>query len=396
MYPLIKHAGFSKPMILLYGSRKGYIRPSAQIMRTKDNHLEVHNLNQSGYYKNDYASGVGRYFQGLDDISLTYFPVEVRGEKVKTLDLIASDRFELLKEMSGGNTKLLTRSFKHNNSLLSIDADFGGCHLRAVGGLTPYSSMGGMMAEVTYESELLSGRIGGGALVENAYHGGVDTLLGFLDTEHCLRTPYAILDSSNSESSMWGWASLTASTSILVDRALTSQPTKRGFTGKWGFQGDIRLIPELHAQFDSSYITLYLYGGAMAAVVPTGDVDLDSPERSAMLDVVRIHAGSILRILISNAIKDPKTSEPSNHVMFIDLSFVAERSDLVRSGTFGADFHINGFEIGFVGEMSNFLYNGIDDVRVGGRASFMGAYIQGLKSLDLDDFQIQAGFEVKI
>jgi len=395
MHPLIRHAGFSKPMIVLYGSRKGYIRPSAQIMRTKDDHLEVHNLNQNGYYKNDSASGVGRYFQGLDDISLTYFPIEVRNEKVKTLDLIASDRFALLKKMAGGNTDLLTRSFKHNTSLLSIDADFGGRHLRAVGGLTPYGSMGGLMTELTYESELISGRIGGGALIESSYYGNVDTFLGFLDTEHSIRTPYAIVD-SDYDDSLWAWASLTASVSALADRALTHQPDKRGFTGNWGFQGDIRLIPELHAQFDSSYFTLYLYGGVTAAVVPSGDVDLDSPEKSVMLDLVRSHMGCILRILVSNAVNDQESAKQFDHIMFIDFNFAAERSELVRSGRFGADFHIDGFEFGFVGEVDDFLYDGIDDFRVGGRASFMGAYIQGLKSLDLDDFQIQAGFELKI
>lgn len=394
IFPLIKHAGFSKPMIVLYGSRRRYYAPSAQTMRIEDGHIEVHNLNSEGYYKNEYASGNGRFFQGLDDISLTYFPVTVRNKRVKTLDVVASDRFSLLKHLSGGNLDLLSRASSPNFAALSIDAAFNNRHLRVVGGSTPYASMGGVMGEITYETEYLSGRLGGGGLIDSSLHGNVDTFVGFLDMEHVLRTPYAMVESKDRQRAAFAWSTLTLSVSGMADRALTEQPDKR-FVTKWGFQGDVRLIPELHAQVDGEYFSIYVYGGSTIAVVPVGRVNLDYPERSIFMDAIRLHVGAKLRVLVSKAVKDFKDSS-YGHTMYADAAIVIEHSDLVRRGRVTTDFTFDQFKIGFIGELEDFQFDGIDDIRVGGRASFMGAYIQGLKSLELDDFQLQAGFRIEL
>jgi len=395
LYPLIKHAGFSEPMLLLYGSRRRYYSPSAQTMRVVDGNLEVHNLNREGYFENKYASGAGRFFQGEDDISLVYFPIEIENERVKTLDVVASDRFALLKKMSGGDTELLSRAFTHNTSMLSIDAAFGNRHLRVVGGVTPYSSMGGVMGELTYNYEHLQGRIGGGGLIEAGLYGGGDTFIGFLDMEHKLSSPFAILESKDKERAILSWATLTLSASGMTDRSLGHQPDKRSFTNGWGFQGDVRLIPELHTQLDATYFSVYVYGGVTTAVVPSGKVDLIRSDKSVMIDLIRHHVGLKLRVLVSEAVKLNK-DKTFGHTMYADAAFVTEMSDLVRRWRFTTDFTLDLLKVGLIGEFDDYQLGGFDDFRLGGRASFMGAYIQGLKSLEFDDFQIQAGIEIRL
>lgn len=396
LFPLIRHVGFSKPVFLLYGSRRNYYGISASTTRVENGHLSVVNLNQEGYFKNDYASGAGRYFQGQDDISLSYFPVEFNNSKIKTLDVEASDRFGLLKRLSGGNVDLLHRTFTHNTAALSVDAAFNNRHLRIVGGITPYSSMGGVMGEITYKTEYLEGRIGGGVLVESALHGNTDTFLGFIDTEHTLSTtPRVIIESKNEERALFTWATLTLSASTMVDRSLTHQTTGRRLTNKWGFQGDIRLIPELHTQLDADYFSLYAYGGVTNAVVPAGRVDLDHPGRSVALRRIRTHFGLKLRVLVSKAVKNHKNKQ-FGHTLYADAAFVVELSELVRRWRFTTDFTYDQLRIGFVGEGETFHGLGIDTLRLGGRLKFMNAYIEGLKSLELDDFQLRAGIEFKL
>ena len=395
IFPLIRHAGFSKPMIVLYGSRRRYYGVSASTTRIEDGQLEVHNLNREGYFKNEYASGAGRYFQGEDDISLTYFPVMVKDKRVETLDVIASDRFALLKRMSGGDVELLSRAYTHNTALLSIDAAFNNRHLRVVAGTTPYASIGGVMGEITYEMEHLKGRIGGGGLIETGLHGNTDTFLGFLDMEHTLSSPYAMIESKDEERAAFAWVSLTLSASGMADRALTNQTDKRLFTNKWGFQGDIRLIPELHTQLDTKYFSVYAYGGVMTAVVPAGRVDLYRPDKSVMLDHIRTHFGVNLRILVTELVEDYQ-DEKFDHMLYADVSFVVEVSALVRRTRFTTDFTFDLFRIGFVAEAEDYQFSGVDDMRLGGRLKFMNVYVEALKSLELDDYRIQAGFEIKI
>ncbi len=395
LYPLIKHAGFSEPMLLLYGSRRRYYSPSAQTTRVVDGNLEAHNLNREGYFKNEYTAGAGRFFQGQDDISLVYFPIEIRDEHVKTLDVIASDRFALLKRMAGGNNELLSRTSTHNTSMVSVDAAFGKRHLRAVGGVTPYSSMGGLMGEITYDYEHLQGRIGGGALIESGLYGSTDTFIGFVDMEHKLATPFAIFESEDEERAILSWATVTLSASGMTDRSLGHQPDKRSFTNKWGFQGDVRIIPELHTQLDATYFSVYVYGGVTTAVVPAGKVDLARPDRSVMLDHIRTHVGVKMRVLVSEAVKLNK-DKSFGHTIYADAAFVGEMSELVRRWRVTTDLTFDQFKVGFIGEADDYQFDGFDDLRLGGRASFMGAYIQGLKSLEFDDFQLQAGFEINL
>jgi hypothetical protein len=395
LYPLISPSGFSEPMLVLYGSRRRYFEPTAQTMRNNKGELEVHNINREGYYKNEAASGAGRFFQGEDDISLNYYPVEIENRRVETLDVVASDRFALLKRMAGGDVNLLSRSYTHNTSLLSANAAFGKKHLRVVGGVTPYSSMGGLMGEITYSYEYLSGRIGGGGLVETALHGNTDTLIGFLDTEHKLSSPMAMIESKDEKRAAFAWASLTVSASVMGDRSLTEQPDKRTFTNKLGIQGDVRLIPELHSQLDAEYVSFYIYGGITSAVVPIGRVNLDNPERSVSLDYVRTHLGSKMRVLVSKIVKNCHDDE-FDHTMYADFAVVGEFSALVRRWRVTTDFTLDQFKVGLIGEAEQYQYGGLDDLRLGGRASFMGAYVSGLKSLEFDDFQLQAGFEIEL
>jgi len=329
------------------------------------------------------------------DISLTYFPIVIENKHVETLDVIASDRFALLKRLSGGNVELLSRTYTHNTAALSIDAAFDNRHLRVVGGVTPYSSMGGVMAEISYETEYLKGRIGGGGLVENSLHGHTDTFLGFLDMEHTLSSPKYYVESEDEEKAVFAWASLTLSGSGLADRSLTHQPDKRSFTNRWGFQGDIRLSPELHTQLDSKYFSAYAYGGVTAAVVPAGKVNLYRPDRSVMLDHIRSHLGGKLRVRVTELIK-ARTEEDFDHTLYADVAFVVELSQLVRRLRFTTEFTFDLLKVGFVGEAENYQFDGIDDFRLGARAKFMGAYIEGLKSLEFNDFRIQVGFEIKL
>jgi hypothetical protein len=396
LFPLIESSNFTNPLIVLYGSRSRHYEPSAQTLRETDDGVEAHNLTHQGYYKNDYASGAGRFHQGKDDITLSYCPVEIKGNRVTTLDVVASDRFALLKRLSGGDVELLDRAFTHDTAALSIDAAFNNRHIRVVGGLTPYSSMGGLMGEVTYETEYLTGRIGGGAMVETSLHGNTDTLLGFLDTEHTLRTPYASVRSDDDSRIAWAWASLTFTGSAMAERALTHQSDKRDITGRWGFQGDVRLIPEIHTQLDNDYLSLHAYGGFTAAVVPVGKVDLDHPERSVLLDVVRSHIGMQLRVLVSDIIKAEKDEE-FDHTMFVDVGVVGEFSELVRRWRVTTKFVYDLAEVGFVCETESYQQRlGLDDVKLGGRLGFMGAYFQALKSVKSADFRLQAGFKIEL
>lgn len=395
LHPLIKPSGFTEPMLLLYGSRRRYYGTAAQTMRARNGELEVHNMNREGYFENENASGAGRFFQGRDDISLNYYPIEIEDGRVKTHDVVASDRFALLKRMAGGDLNLLSRAYTHNTSMVQADIDFGGAHLRAVGGATPYSSMGGLMGEITYEYDYLSGRIGGGGLVDVSHYGGDDTFIGFLDMEHTARTPFLTVRSDDDERILWTWASLTFSGSGMADRALVEQPDKRMFTDRWGFQGDVRLIPELHTQLDGDYFSVYAFGGMTASVVPSGKVDLIHPDRSVMLDVVRYHVGTKLRVLVSKAVID-HGGEDFSHAMFADAAVVGEFSDLVSRWRFTTDFTFDVAKVGLIGEVEDYQFDGIDDFRVGARASLFGAYIQYLKSLELDSFQLQAGFEIEL
>jgi hypothetical protein len=396
LYPLIKPSGYTKPMLLLYGSRRRYYGPSAQTMKNDDGDLVVHNMNREGYYKNETATGAGRFFQGQDDISLSYYPIEIENRRVKTLDVVASDRFALLKRMAGGNVDLLSRAYTHNTSLLSVNAGFDNKHLRVVGGVTPYASMGGVMGEIAYDYEYLSGRIGGGGLFETDHYGNSDTFIGFLDTEHTLTTtPQAIVVSEDEERLIFTWASLTMSASGMADRAITKKTKDRPMSGGWGFQGDVRLIPEVHTQLDTSFFSVYAYGGAMVAVVPVGKVNLEETEKSVMLDHIRNHLGVKVRVLVSDIVNSGE-DEKFKHTMYADAAVVAEFSDLVRRIRFTTDFTLDLAKIGFIGEAEDYGADGLKDVRLGGRASFMGAYIQGLKSLEFDDFQLQAGFEIKL
>lgn len=422
-YVIIGPSGFTKPLPLLYGSRTGRYRPSVSTEIDVGGTRHAHVLNEEGYLVNRNAFGAHRYYQGADDVSLTYIPFELKDRKVKTLDVIASDRFALLKRMSGGDVELLDRTSTHSTAMIGIDLSKNSTHVRLVGGTTPTSTMGGLMGEYKIELDLFSARIGLGAVVEDVYFSRSENFLGFLDFETQLRTPS--YDVINRKDGNWFslWGSVTTSTSGMAHRALSNKPARgRHVNRTWGYQGDIRVIPEVNVMLLTTYTTLVVSGGITTAVVPRGRVDLNRPANTLELYPIRGHFGGNFRINLSkianNQIRDLNRRESEKEIKewWSEEEKQAYRDslDLVVAGTddtvflaFSGVVEISALRIGarasigieffdttisFVGEMEHYRVLEFDNTLLGFSAEHEGFYLRALRSLDYHDGRIEIGF----
>jgi len=397
---VIKHLGFSEPQIVLYGSRRTrFHRVGIITERRVDGRREVHVLNEEGYFVNDRVSGIaGRYYQGLDDLTLTYFPVEVKNRRVKVLDAIASDRFALLKRMSGGDVSLLDRTTTHSTALLSLDIAFlesQRLHARFVGGTTPYSSMGGFMGNIEYGSGFFKGRVGGGAVVENAYFADSDTFIGYIDTENEIKTPPLRVLSEDKQRGVRTWASLTLAASGMTHFAM-NRPVKQ-LTGekvprKWGFQADVRVIPEIHLQLATPYTLWTVSGGVTAGIVPGGHVKLKKVKNSLSLYPLRSHIEASCRLDISEIVRDNALSLTDS--IALEFRFIGEFSQLLDKGRFESTFEYNGLKINAIGELIYYKDGPFTDIYLGGGIGYLGAFVRALKSLKTDDYRIEAGISL--
>lgn len=428
-YQLIKHVGFSFPRIVLYGSRSRYYAPGVITTRRTDGKRTVYGLNQDGFFINDQASGPGVFYQGADDLSLVYAPIEVRNGKVVTLDLIASDRYALLKRATGGDLRLLERASSFSTGMLKADVAFGkhhNVHLSPVAGVTPFASTGGIAGAVDYEAGYFSGRVGGGVFLENSLNSDVDSLIGYLETENTLQTPkLKIKDAEKTVPELKVWGSATLALAGMATRAV-SPVTRSGeeVDQEWGGQGDARLIPEAHVSLDTPIAEFSLYSGFTAAVVPYGTVNLNVPHRSLHPYPIRWHVGGEIRLRLSTIhryakeqwegkendvedgvkewwTKEEKTAQRAKNYkpeplewIHLSITAVGEFSKLFHKARFGAAVEAFDAALGFLTELESYLDERFHDVRVGGGASYKGLYARGLKSLKDDDYRLDIGFEV--
>jgi len=400
VHGLIKHLGFSKPQIVLYGSRRTRFHRAGIITeRRRGGDREVHVFNEEGYFVNDRVSGIaGRYYQGLDDFTLTYFPVEVKNGRVNTLDAIASDRFALLKRMSGGNTKLLDRTTTHSTALLSLDVAFTESqrlHARFVGGTTPYSSMGGVMGNIEYGSGFFKGRIGGGAVMDNAYFADSDTFVGYVETENEFKTPALKFVSKDKQRGVRTWSSLTLAASGMAHFAMkrpVKQLTGERLPRKWGLQADIRAIPEIHLQLGTPFTLWTVSGGLTAGIVPGGHVELKKAERSLSLYPLRSHIEASCRLDISEIIREDTPTLTAS--ISLEFRVIGEFSQLLDKGRFENTFEYNGLKVNAIGELIHYKDGPFTDIYLGGGIGYLGAFVRALKSLNTDDYRIEAGISL--
>jgi hypothetical protein len=408
VYSLIEHVGFSEPQMVIYSSRSrsfasGNYQVGVVTEKRSEGSRDVHVLNQEGYFVNDTATGAGRWYQGTDDVSLAYLPFEVENGDIETLDVIASDRYALLKRMSGGDTKLLDRASTHSTSLLSLDLAFlesRSLHLRIVGGGTPQSTIGGIMGEIEYgDGNIFTGRIGGGVVYEDTLFDSSDNYLGYLETENTIRTPYASIISDDYERGVRAWGSLSLNISALANRA-DSRPHQRGkkVSAEWGLQGEARIFPEIHTEMVTGYGLFHLSGGVTSAVVPGGNIDLDHPERTLGLYPIRYHIEFRTRLRLSKIIDAWDGHNPEfnifDEILFLEFGFVTEISKIVDKTRIGARFEISQCAIDFLLEVEYYRSTSFTDVRVGGSFSYRGIFVTALQSIKEKDYRLEVGVDI--
>jgi len=416
-HSITKHVGFEKGQGLISATRKlsftkGNYQIGITLERRYGDSREIHVINPEGYFVNDSASGAGRYYQGLDDISLVYLPFKVHGNDITTLDVVASDRYALLKRMAGGNVNLLDRASTHSTALLNLDIAFTDdrdIHLRFVAGGTPYSSVGGVMGKIEYgDGDYFTGHLSGGILFEDILFDASANYLGYLETENTIRTPYLEYVDEKTNNGIRAWATTTLAISGLASLP-TSAPQRSLFstfntdTGKitnkrkklsaeLGLQGELRLIPELHAQLGNSYALIGVYGGVTTAIVPGGKIDLDHPERTLGLRQIRYHIGSNIKLRLSKMLE--KSGEQAIDSLFLEFRTVAEFSLNSRKSRTGLKLSYFSAAIEFLAETEHYLDSSFTDVRLGGSISYRGIYVTGLKSIKDGDYRLQAGVDV--
>jgi hypothetical protein len=417
VHSLTKHAGFSFPRLVLYGSRARLYAPSIVMTRRTDDDYKrtAYGLNQQGFFTNEQASGSGVFYQGPDDISLVYALVDIDGGRVKTLDAVASDRYALLKRATGGDIALLDRAATFSTGLLKADVAMGESHNYHIGvaaGTTPFTTMGGVTGGIEYGSGLFHGRVGLGLFSERSYDSDAENLIGYLETENELTTPsFTVVNKekpSAPELNIWG--SITLSAAGMTNYTLTNvQRGKKNIGRTFGGQGDVRLVPELHTSLDTTLFRFELYAGVTIAVVPYGRVDLDVPQQSLRPYPIRWHVGGAARLKLSNAIRfaelgrkklsdDRRAAEElfidrQSEWIFLSLSGVGEFSELFAKSRVTLSVDVADYSGGLVVETESYLDETFSDVRVGGSIKVQNFYARGLRSVKQDDYRVEAGFE---
>lgn len=415
IHKLIKHVGFSRPQIVLYADRDGYYRAGIQTERYVDGEREIHRFNQSGYVRDDNASGAGRYYQGRDDVSLTYIPVEVQDGEVETLDLVSSDMYALFKRWSGGDTRLLNRTRTFNNGLLSVDVDLSDYFSVHGGtGATAYSSFSGAFGELKYGTGLFTGRIAAGFVHEQPFGFSDEKQIVYAETENTLSTPSLEISNVISDTSASMWLSTTLAASGLTMRRLN--------TAMRGMQGDARVIPEWHGLVQSPYFTASAVVGGTAAVVPAGPVDLDEPSKSLQLRFIRTHIGgefvfNIGQMFHMDALSEHKRGVEANlkewwtdkekaaylakfkepdraNRIAIAFGTMTEVSKLVEATRLTLDFIYDELRVGSIVEVERYKDSSFTDVRLGGSFAYKFVRVAGVKSIEDNDYQISAGVDL--
>jgi len=413
---LIRHAGFSAPRIVLYGSRSRFFAPGVITTRRVDGDRVVYGINQEGFFVNDEASGAGIFHQGNDDISLVYAPIKVRRGRVETLDAIASDRYMLMKGMAGGNTDLLDRVPSQNTATLAADISLDAWRFCVGAGSTPFASMGGATLGARYEGDLASGRFAVGGFVERSYSTNDENFLGYIDGEFTVRTPalrlYERTHLGPNPPIFKLWGETTVAVAGAATRTLTPVVkeykaipgvigARRKVSRNWGGQGDIRIAPELRARLTTQIIQFESVLGATVGVVPYGYVDLDVPHQSLRPYPLRIHVGLTAKIRLTRAYdfaqaqaedSDPDCIRPEPEVLYLTIDGVVEMSRLFRKSRFGVTFEAFDFAIGWIGETEAYLDEDVIDLRIGGTVKYGSIYARGLKSLLDDDYRLDIGF----
>jgi hypothetical protein len=413
VHSLTRHAGFSRPRVVLFGSRSRLYAPAVTMTRREGDKRTAYSLNQEGFFVNEQTSGAGIFYQGPDDISLVYALVDIESGKVKTPDAVASDRYALLKRATGGNLDLIDRVSTFSTGVLKADVALGESHNYHVGvaaGTTPFATMGGVTGEIEYGTGVFEGRIGLALFTERSYDSDAENALAYLDTEHRLRTPYLTFNGASSELNLWG--SVTLAASGMATRTLsTVQRGKKALGFTWGGQGDVRLIHEVHASLDTTLFKFEVYGGVTTALVPYGSVDLDVPQQSLRPYPIRCHVGGAVRLKLANAYrfgvlrqnKAGLTDEQraaaellidrKSEWLFLSLSGVGEFSRLFHKSRATLSLDFLKYSVGAIVETESYLDEDFDEVRAGAGFSAWGLYARGLHSLKTDDARVEAGFE---
>ncbi len=271
LHSLTRHLGYLEPQIVIYGRRReGY--GVGVIMENPDD--IVHVINKDGYTTN--PPGQQRYHQGPNDLTLSYFAVKVRNGKVDTPELEASELFRWAKEAYGGDVSLLGRTRHPVNSMVKLDLDWEGTHLRLAAGATPHQTLASLAIEQRLGSADSTAQVRGaaGLLYETAF-GGEGTSLGYAEIEAVLRTKRwdAVGDG--------GRASARLQTTLAL----------AGLVGEHVLQGDARLVPELLLDLDlAEAVRIEFTMGFTVALVPYGKVNLKHPLRSLAFRRVLTHA----------------------------------------------------------------------------------------------------------
>jgi len=423
---VVGHLGFSDTSALIFHRRDGKYKPVAQTTIRRNGQREAWNLNNEGFFINKQTSGAGLFWQGPNDISHAYVPFEMRGGHIKVLDLIASDRAALMKRMAHGNLDLLDRASTHSTGLVQADIAFGAdysYHLRAVAGTTPFTSMGGFMGEVEYGSGIFTGRIAGGVLAESSFS-NTDNLIGYVETENTIRTPYFTVQEEEGPE-FKSWASTTVAAAGVMTKALSGSEVKNKRTSSpWSYQGDVRVVPELHTELDTDYTKFTLYGGVTFALVPGGDVDLGSVYKSLSFYPIRRHIGGSISLKLSAIYdsfkRDEKVQEaekgikgwwsedeknahrklydmaPVDDWLLLTLEGVGEFSDLFHKARFNLSVVVYEFSVGLLTEFEHYLNEKLLDVRLGGSITYKGLYLRGLRSVKDEDYRLEAGIEITL
>jgi hypothetical protein len=411
IHSITAHEGFSVPQIYIYGSRSGRTKGlwpykiGISTERRINNKREVHVLTEDGgYFVNDFASGTSRYWAGPDDASMVYIPIEIKNGRVTSLDVLASNSHVWHKRAAGGDTKLLNRASTPSTSLLKFDVAFlekKNLHLSIVGGSIPTASLGGVMGEfeIGEKEDIFDFHVGVGLTHKEYYFESSSDLIGYVDLEARLRTPYLGITNKQTQRGLRTWASATASASGMAHLP-TTKPYRKGerVSSKWGLQGEARFIPEIHAQLVTPYALFEVSGGITTAVVPGGDVNLEHPERTLSLYPIRSHIEAKVRIRLAKIINE--WDQPASDIvreqenLFLEFGFVAESSKAVNKARFGSRFQWNQMAVDFLVETERWRDTSFTDVRLGGGVSYQGFFLTGLQSIKEDDYRLEIGIDI--
>jgi len=408
IHSITAHEGFSIPQIYIHGSRSGRNNgpfPYKIAIRTErhiNGEREVHILTEDGgYFVNDFASNTSRYWTGPDDASMVYIPIEIKNGRVESLDVIASNSYAWHKRAAGGDTKLLDRAATASTSLLSFDVAFlenKNLHLRLVGGSIPTASLGGVMGEfeIGEKEDIFNFRIGGGVTQKEYYFENASDLIGYLDLEIRLRTPR--LEIINEDRGVRTWGSVIVAGSGMAHLP-TARPYKKGEKVKaiLGLQGDVRAIPEIHAQLVTPYVLFEISGGITTAIVPGGNVNLKHAERTLSLYQIRSHVEAKVRIRLAKIINewdglDDTISEKEN--LFLEFGLVMEFSEAVDKTRTGIRLEWSKVAFDFLIETERWHDTRFTDVRIGGGFSYKGIFVTGLHSIKEKDYRLEAGIDI--